>query len=144
MIIRKLAVAAAATAVAFAGTTSGAGADSPLADWVKPFEAGGTIYNDSPPLRLGNTDYRFYFDGDNFSINPVSYATPRAAKNIDGSGTLGIKTSPTTEYYLNGEPTDFFGAIIEGCTVDVEGNVTNIPTLIGRDDLRATKVSTTC
>lgn len=144
MIIRKVALSAAAAVVAFAGAAAGAGADSLLSEVAKPFEAAGTIYNDSPPFRPPGTEIRVYLDGDNFSLKPVTYATPRAAKRIDGSGVLGIRTTAATEYFVNGEKTDFYGAIIEGCTTEVEGVVINVPTAVNRDDLRASTVSTTC
>lgn len=144
MVIRKLAFAGAVVSLIVAASGAGAGADTPTSLVAKPFSAAGTIFNDNPPFRPYNTDFRFYFEGDNFTLNPVTSATPRAARVIDSSGTLGIRTLPTTEYYLNGDPTDFAGAIVEGCTTEVEGYAFNVPTQVSRDDLRATKVHTTC
>lgn len=145
MIIRKFLLGAATTALALSALGGGAEAGGPLDDWIRPFTAEGVIYNDAPPARIPTTDRRVYVDGDNFSINPVTSLTPAAAyKNVDASGTLGIFVSPTTTYTLNGNATDFDGGIVEGCTTHVEGYITNRPTQVAKDELRATTVATTC
>lgn len=144
MIIRKLALGLAATALAVSAAAGGAGAAGPLGSMGKPFTAEGVIFNDAPPQRMPVTEQRVYIDGDNFTLKPVTYATPHAAKVIDAIGGLGIYTLPTTSYTLNGNPSDFAGAIVEGCTTVVNGFVFDKPTQVARDELYATTVATTC
>ena len=108
------------------------------------FVVTGIIGNDSPPTKILN--FYPYLDGDNFSINPViSYSPARVGKKIGPLGNLGIKIIPVlTMFTLNGQASDFNGAVIEGCTTTVNGLLTNTPTLLNQDQLLALQVDTTC